>query len=353
VTFPTDDGGRVSRNWFKKDANFQQNPKVMEAGFWGAVVYDALLAINRQHQCDGHIKPSLCRPEYVARYLHLDAADGLSLAPVELARNGLVRAAKAKLISMSVIGVQLTGWTREWRDALSTERTRKWRAKQDGNEAGNDEPGTSRDVPERGNGKSRVEESRSQIPETEGSASGSPAPLPTRGPFTEATRAAVEAIRKASGLPTADQLAAGAPGKAGNPESAGKRRRGKLSAPTEALALAVLLVGYVVDNQPDGRLAQQSDAKRAELAERWADSIRLLHQQDGLTYAAIEAMIHWAQKHEFWSGVILSGANLRDKWDTMAAQRGRGAKPTAQGGAATGPATPIDHEQHPDGEVTL
>jgi hypothetical protein len=338
----------VSSNFYKKDANFHQNPKVQDAGFWGAVVYDALLALNRQHRCDGHIRPSLCRPEYLARYVGLAGTQSwISRPAAEVMRDGLIAAQRAKLITMSQLGVKIVGWGPEWADGSSTERTRRWREAH---------KGTSQ--PSRDAGDRRGEERRGEDPIPRDQAGAGAPRLPTSGPFTEATRELAERIASESGLDEALSGTIDLGGPAGAPSSPpapGKRRKSRTRppAPAEALQAALLLLGYVADNQPGGKVARLNDAERVQRAEQWADAIRLLHEQDGLPYVAIEAMVHWCQKHEFWRTVILSGSNLREKWDTMAAQRGRGEKPAKPGAQTTGPAAPTAHDEHPDGDVQL
>lgn len=107
--------------------------------------------------------------------------------------------------------------------------------------------------------------------------------------------------------------------------------------PAEALTMALMLVELIGGNHPQSKIAAMSEADRVKLAGRWANSIRLLHESDGMAYGQIQAMIEWSQKHSFWRGVILSADNLRDKWDRMAAQRDqrrsdpRDSLPTAAG----------------------
>lgn len=54
--------------------------------------------------------------------------------------------------------------------------------------------------------------------------------------------------------------------------------------------------------------------------QKWANSIRLMHERDNRSYEEIKSMIDWCQNHEFWSGVILSADKLRAKYDQMFAQ---------------------------------
>jgi hypothetical protein len=340
----------VSSNFYKKDANFHQNPKVLEAGFWGATVYDALLALNRQHRCEGHIRPRYCRPEYLAWYVGLIGEQSWINKPaIEAMRHGLLRASKAKLITMSELGVKIVGWGPDWADSSSAERMRRWRDNRKVT------PVTSRAA--------RGEERRGEdlIPDTRDPPGpvgpGDDVPISKAG-----TRRLAEAMLKRAGLQDADDddTFTGVigdstpPAQPESPPRPGKasKRKTRAPAPAAALQAALLLVGYVADNTPDGKIAQLTEAERLQRAEEWADPIRLLHERDQIPYPAIEAMIAWSQTHEFWRGVILSGANLRAKWDTMAAQRGRGARASAST-SSTGPAAPTAHDDHPDGDQTL
>lgn len=96
----------------------------------------------------------------------------------------------------------------------------------------------------------------------------------------------------------------------------------------QAYTLAHLLLGLIIENAPNSRLAKQTERQRELTAERWADPIDKLHRLDGMQWGAIEGMIRWCQRDTFWRAVILGGDNLRDKWDTMAGQRNR-ASPNA------------------------
>lgn len=98
---------------------------------------------------------------------------------------------------------------------------------------------------------------------------------------------------------------------------------GRRQPPPEAARLSRLLVDSITGNHPGNRLALAPQKARDEAVFRWGHTIRLMHERDGLTYAAIEDMIRWSQVHEFWRGTILGGDALRENWDTMAGQRNR------------------------------
>lgn len=70
---------------------------------------------------------------------------------------------------------------------------------------------------------------------------------------------------------------------------------------------------------------QNPDHKKPDL-QKWANDIRLMHEQDKRSYDKIQKMIDWSQNNDFWSGNVLSAAKLRKQYDTMAAQANNEAK---------------------------
>lgn len=113
------------------------------------------------------------------------------------------------------------------------------------------------------------------------------------------------------------------------PEDAPQRKPAREVA-DQAVTLAHLLMGTIIANHPTGRIAKAPQRVKDATALRWAEPIDKLQRLDGMTWGEIEGMIMWCQRDTFWRGVILGGDNLRDKWDTMAAQRSR----PARGGGA-------------------
>lgn len=63
----------------------------------------------------------------------------------------------------------------------------------------------------------------------------------------------------------------------------------------------------------------------------WANDVRLMREQDGRTHRDVCDLFRWANKNTFWSTNILSPGKLREKWDTLAAQRIMAAAPRAGG----------------------
>lgn len=74
--------------------------------------------------------------------------------------------------------------------------------------------------------------------------------------------------------------------------------------------------------------ASLSEPKWAE----WANTIRLMRQQDNRTHFEICDLFKWANKNEFWKDNILSPSSLRKQWDQLTTKRmrcGDHAAPTA------------------------
>lgn len=94
--------------------------------------------------------------------------------------------------------------------------------------------------------------------------------------------------------------------------------------------------------QDDKRIAEQmlrdirTVAPSAKASRRWPDDVRLMREQDGLTYEEIIGMFRWANTDSFWRANILSPGKLRQQWATLEAQRntrgGRNPPPSAHGG---------------------
>lgn len=70
---------------------------------------------------------------------------------------------------------------------------------------------------------------------------------------------------------------------------------------------------------------QNPDHKKPDL-QKWANDIRLMHEQDNRSYDKIQKMIDWSQNNDFWSSNVLSATKLRKQYDTMAAQANNEAK---------------------------
>ncbi len=52
----------------------------------------------------------------------------------------------------------------------------------------------------------------------------------------------------------------------------------------------------------------------------WADTIRLMREQDKLTHHSILDVFKWANKDSFWAANILSPTKLRKQWDKLVAR---------------------------------
>jgi hypothetical protein len=370
------------------DASFLALPKVWDAGFWGAAVFLQLLVEDRSHDCGGMLPSSVTRPDYLAWGMRLEGEGGLSEPAVELVRRGIRAAQRAGLIEVTADGIRLLEHAKRPSSAV---RQKRYRDRQRGVEPPTPprrKRVTSRDVTPRHRDvtpdnaptsfgpSSEISRSQIQKEREEGVPDERDVTVTQRDvtapslsethPLRALDVTAAEAIERWADKHYAilsDRMPAGAPESAvpapttGVEESAApapkqKAKRQKPEPPEEALTLGILLIEYIATNHPTGKPARLSERDKVAKATAWADDIRLLHERDRISYGEIQGMIHWSQKHSFWSTVILSGGNLRDRWDSMAAQRGRGTqKRNPEPGA--GRAEPAPHDTYTDGEVPV
>lgn len=54
---------------------------------------------------------------------------------------------------------------------------------------------------------------------------------------------------------------------------------------------------------------------------KWADTIRLMRERDGLTHDVISEVFAWANADDFWKAIILSVENLRDNFVKLSAKK--------------------------------
>jgi len=76
------------------------------------------------------------------------------------------------------------------------------------------------------------------------------------------------------------------------------------------LKLSDLLLELLTANKPDRK-------QNSNEVINWANSVRLMRQQDNRTPQRIEAVIRWCQKDSFEMGVVLSMSKLRDRFDNL------------------------------------
>ena len=91
----------------------------------------------------------------------------------------------------------------------------------------------------------------------------------------------------------------------------------------EALRLAELLFSEIAAVNPRSRLSAQNNGQRTTTVNRWAEDIDKLLRLDHQEPSTVEECIKWATHDAFWGANILSGRSLREKWDTLIAQKER------------------------------
>jgi len=90
----------------------------------------------------------------------------------------------------------------------------------------------------------------------------------------------------------------------------------------EHLTLATLLKTKILLNKPDAKVPGNMNS--------WANTVRLMVEQDKRTLGGIEQVINWCQQDEFWRKNILSMDKLRKQFDRLEMQASQ------KGGAANG-----------------
>jgi hypothetical protein len=329
--------GSMTQQWAKVAGDLDLNPKVIKAGRLGREVF--LFALRRnairygRYEVEGVIPESDLDHAFMAHVLMMPEAEAAA---------GLEAAIAAKLIARRTDGTFIIrGFDDTWNrgGAMSNaERQRRFRDRRNGDVTRS----VTRDVtalPEREVDLERRSEEEQSVhtspPGDRGPGSRSDATAVNRDKVAQfqQTSMFVETAQEGSG-----RTEGGGPGRHsdGVPivapraqegariEGEGLSAKPKRILPDEALTLASLLMGYVVQNAPDGRLAKKTDAQREQHVERWAVPIEALHRIDKQSWGAIDGAIHWVFRDPFWRSVIQGGDNLRSKWDTIAGQRARG-----------------------------
>lgn len=69
------------------------------------------------------------------------------------------------------------------------------------------------------------------------------------------------------------------------------------------------------------RIKENNETVKEPNIQKWADTIRLTMERDNRSEEQMNNVIEWSQKHDFWSGIILSPASLRKNYDKMRTQR--------------------------------
>jgi len=83
---------------------------------------------------------------------------------------------------------------------------------------------------------------------------------------------------------------------------------------SDAYRLSKLLSDLILKNNPHSRL---HNSDKEKVLQRWAKDIDLLIRKDGQQPLIVEEVMRFATADGFWGPNILSGAKLREKWDTL------------------------------------
>lgn len=96
------------------------------------------------------------------------------------------------------------------------------------------------------------------------------------------------------------------------PEPDTDRKRAKYTYQPEHMELAEQLKFRILDHKPN--------FKYPSCLDQWANTIRLMIEQDKRSELEISVVINWCQKDSFWQGNILSADKLREKFDQLQAR---------------------------------
>jgi hypothetical protein len=86
------------------------------------------------------------------------------------------------------------------------------------------------------------------------------------------------------------------------------------------IELSKLLMSLIVERLPDYRELEKQE--KCEYV-KWGQSIRLMREQDKRDPIEIREIIEWCQEDNFWKDVVLSTANLKEKYDQMKLQKNK------------------------------
>ena len=135
----------------KVDADLDEHPKIIDAGFVGSAVFQYLLRVNRKRGFDGVIPARFCKPSYIARQLNMGQEFGVEaetkakLALDRCCEVGLLVSVEGREIGVegTIEGdnqpaIVIKGYDEEWAGPRSsTERVRQLREKRRGCNGGN------------------------------------------------------------------------------------------------------------------------------------------------------------------------------------------------------------------------
>lgn len=87
---------------------------------------------------------------------------------------------------------------------------------------------------------------------------------------------------------------------------------------SDAFRAAETLAAHVRSASPKAKIT-------AAQMQNWANTMRLMVEQDDRTFDEITEMIAWVDRDDFWRSNILSAKKLREQWTQLAAKKARSA----------------------------
>ena len=281
--------------WCKVDANLDVNPKISKSGFWGSVVFQLLLRLNKLRDGNGVLPLSCVDGAYLARVLNLHGAEGLDMDPEALCRLGVKRLIDETALHVSETHVTISGFDETWSklrpDDHSTERVREWRKNNPKKSSGTTVKRTKHSETNRNAAKrhkSRVDQSRSK---------------------RSSTVVADDPTKKKS----EDK----------DPEC-----------DPRAIALANSLRDLIAKRLPNAKSVQNG----TKTIEQWSLEFDRTHRLDRRAWDRMAEVLAWSQQDSFWQDNILSAKKFRAQYDKLEAlmiKRG-GGRPASRSAAEDG-----------------
>lgn len=267
--------------WCKVDANLDTNPKISKAGFWGSVVFQLILRLNKLRDGNGVLPLSCIDGGYLARLLNLHDAEGLDMDAESLCRMGVKRLIDATALHVSETHVTISGFDEAWSKLRpgdhSTERVREWRQKNPKNS-------------------SATEMKRSETHETQRNA-------------VKRHKSRVDQSRDPSSTVVADDQIKK------NTEDQDPK------CDPRAIALAKSLHGLIARRLPNAKSVQNG----TKTIDQWSLEFDRTHRLDRRPWDRMAEVLAWSQQDSFWQANILSAKKFRAQYDALEAKMAKSA----------------------------
>lgn len=116
--------------WLRIQASIRADPEVAELGFWGGIVWEAILEMTKLHDWRGLIEHRHLSGESIARHLNTYVPNGhpdeVGLIVQRLAE-GLDTVLRSDLLEEDGAKLKIRNWSKYQRDTTNAERQKRYR----------------------------------------------------------------------------------------------------------------------------------------------------------------------------------------------------------------------------------